>query len=106
MRPSPKTASLLAAALAAGTAWPAAVLADPIVGVYVTGNAPGVTVTVTAGGGAALSCRTDDTGSCEIAGLRPGRATVVAGTGTRTSPSQTVLLPPDGKVSLIVPSPL
>lgn len=97
----------VAAALAAGVAaWPGAVLADPIVVVYVTGNAAGVTVTVTDGGGVELSCRTDETGSCEINGLRPGRATVIAGTGTLTSPSQTVMLPPDGKVSLFVPSPL
>jgi hypothetical protein len=79
--------------------------ADPVVVVYVAGNPEGVTVTVTDDAGTARSCSTDETGSCEISGLSPGRATVVAQAGGTSGARQTVVIPPDGKVSLFVPQP-
>lgn len=79
--------------------------ADPVVVVYVRGSGEGVTVTVTDNSGASRSCSTDAAGSCEITGLAPGRATVVAQSGDSTGASQTVLIPPEGKVSLYVPQP-
>lgn len=106
MRRARSIPALLGAAFAAGFGlWASAAAADPLVVVHVAGSGEGVTVTVTDGGGGTGSCRTDESGSCEIAGLRPGRATVVAARGTRAGASQTVILPADGKVSLFVPNP-
>lgn len=106
MRLREHTARLVGALLVLGIAlWGAVAFADPVVVVYVAGNPEGVTVTVTDNAGTSRSCSTDETGSCEITGLRPGRATVVAQSGTTTGASQAVVIPPDGKVSLFVPSP-
>ncbi len=85
---------------------PSWVRADPVVVVHLSSAAAGVTVTLTDHSGATHSCSTDDTGSCEISGVVAGRASVVAQQGSGApSASASVLIPPDGKVSLIVPSP-
>jgi len=50
-------------------------------------------------------CRTEN-GTCEIHGVRPGRYTVSARTDDgQETPGRPVLLPPDGRVSLIVAVP-
>lgn len=85
---------------------PIVAYAVPEVVVHITGGGAGVTVTLTDAAGAVHSCSTDGTGSCEIDGVAPGLASVVAAQrgGSPTSP-QTAMIPPDGKVSVIVPSP-
>lgn len=84
---------------------PAVAYAVPEVVVHITGGGEGVTVTLTDAAGAVHSCSTDDTGSCEIDGVAPGLAQVVARRdGNPTSP-RTAMIPPDGKVSVYVPSP-
>ena len=63
------------------------------------------TVEVRDGSAILGSCRTID-GTCEIRGVSPGRRTVVARTDDgRESPPHSVVIPPDGKVSLYVPTP-
>ena len=50
------------------------------------------------------SCEADETGSCQIEGVGPGRHLVETGEpGTRVS--RPVMIPEDGKVSLIVSVP-
>jgi hypothetical protein len=109
--PQRSFASLLAACGASATMLgaafllvPAIALAEPEVVIYVSGGGEGITVTLTDVAGTVLTCRTDATGSCEITGAAPGRATVTAqGSGAATSP-RTVMIA-DGKVSVFVPSP-
>lgn len=93
--------AILIAALSA----PAVAFAVPEVVVHITGGGEGVTVTLTDASGTVHSCSTDGTGSCEIDGVAPGLASVVAQRGGSPTSPQTAMIPPDGKVSVIVPSP-
>jgi hypothetical protein len=87
---------------------PAAVaLAEPTVIVYVRreGQPLEATVTVTDDDGNTATCETVN-GSCTLAGLSAGRHLVDArARDGRRAQSRTVLIPPDGKVSLFVSVP-
>ncbi len=82
-------------------------LAEPRVTVHVRrdGAAADATVTVTDERGRSVSCETVR-GECSLAGLGAGRHQVVAESrdGRRSEP-RTVMLPPDGDVSLFVSVP-
>lgn len=98
--------ALLAAAGILGTALPA--LAEPVVVVHVRREGTEVAdaeVVLRDADGVIGSCRTTE-GTCEIHGVRPGRATVSArdAQGNET-PGRPVMIPPDGKVSLFVAVP-
>ncbi len=84
---------------------PAVALAVPEVVVYVTGGSAGVTVTLTDASGAVHSCSTDATGSCEIDGVAPGLASVVAQRGGSPTSPRTAMIAPEGKTSVYVPAP-
>lgn len=84
---------------------PAVAYAVPEVVVHITGGGAGVTVTLTDAAGAVHTCSTDGTGSCEIDGVAPGLARVSAQRGGSPTSPQTAMIPPDGKVSVYVPSP-
>ncbi|MDQ3035689.1 MAG: hypothetical protein M3Y87_25005 [Myxococcota bacterium] len=83
-------------------------LAEPIVVVHVRRSGTEVAdaeVVLRDADGIVGTCRTT-AGTCEIRGVPPGRATVSAldGEGNET-PGRPVMIPPDGKVSLIVAVP-
>ncbi len=80
--------------------------ADALVVVFVRHNgAPAhARVTLRDDHGNELSCEADDTGTCQIEGVGPGRHLVEAGPpGARVT--RPVMIPDEGKVSLIVPVP-
>jgi hypothetical protein len=109
-----RAASTLAVALVAGALFVGGLLststaaAEPVVVVHVrrggteTADAE---VVLRDADGIIGRCRTT-AGTCEIRGVPPGRATVSARTenGDET-PGRLVVIPPDGKVSLIVAVP-
>ena len=78
--------------------------ADPVVVVvHAAGNTEGVLIVITDQSGAATTCTTDATGSCELLGVVPGSVFVESHAPGRVPSGRHVLIPPDGKVSLIVP---
>ncbi len=82
--------------------------ADPVVVVHVRrggSETAEATVFLRDANGIVGTCRTES-GTCEIRGVPPGRHTVSAqgDAGTET-PGRPVMIPPDGKVSLIVAVP-
>lgn len=79
--------------------------AELVVVVHVAGNAEGVTVVITDQSGARNQCETDATGSCEVRGVRPGSVFVEAHAGSSAAGAH-VLIPDEGKVSLVVPAPV
>ena len=81
----------------------AIVHADVVVVVHAAGNSEGVMIVVTDQSGAAHTCTTDATGSCELAGVIPGSAFVESHAPGAVPSGHHVMIPPDGKVSLIVP---
>ncbi|UJR84305.1 hypothetical protein [Sandaracinus amylolyticus] len=98
--------ALLASMTILGVA--ATALAEPVVVVHVrrSGNeVADAEVVLRDADGVIGSCRTT-AGTCEIHGVRPGRATVSArdDQGNET-PGRPVMIPPDGKVSLFVAVP-
>lgn len=102
----PTTLLALAAVLLASLS-PSLALAEPRVTVHVRrGTAVAdATVTVTDENGHTASCQTQQ-GQCSLSGLGPGRHQVVAvGSDGRRSESRTVMIPPDGEVSLFVSVP-
>ena len=81
--------------------------ADATVVVYVrrAGSAIDATVTVKDASGTTSTCHTEG-GSCQLEGIAAGRSTVVARVedGASSEP-RSVMIPPDGKVSLFVSVP-
>lgn len=99
--------SLLAAAIAGGSivaALPGVALADAVVVVDLRGSRD-ATVVLSDASGPVGSCRTTNR-TCEIHGVAPGRYTVSArlDDGEET-PGRPVMIPPDGRVTLIVAVP-
>jgi hypothetical protein len=82
--------------------------AEPVVVVHVRRHGTeraDATVVIRNAEGVVGTCRTED-GTCEIRGVPPGRHTVSAqGADGSETPGRPVLIPPDGKVSLIVAVP-
>jgi hypothetical protein len=106
VRGAARPLSLAAVVAILGFAAPA--LAEPVIVVHLRGSGNSVTeaeVILRDADGIVGSCRTTG-GTCEITGARPGRATVSARLpqGDET-PGRSVLIPPDGKVSLFVAVP-
>lgn len=101
MRRGLLTSAVLALTLGvAGVAY-----ADLTVVVHVDGDVEGVTVRVTnRRDGAVHDCTTDVHGECTVAGVEPGTVFVEAQSGP-LSVGRHVLIPEDGKVSIIVPNP-
>jgi hypothetical protein len=80
--------------------------ADAVVVVFVRhGGAPAhARVTIRDDDGNEVSCEADDSGTCQIEGVGPGRHLVETGEpGARVT--RPVMIPDDGKVSLIVSVP-
>ena len=99
--------SLVASAIAGASivaALPSVAHADAVVAVEVRGSRD-ATVVLRDANGVVGSCRTQSR-TCEIHGVPPGRYTVSAqlDDGEET-PGRPVMIPPDGRVSLIVAVP-
>lgn len=92
---------LLAALTTLGVAGDAC--ADPVVVVHASANTEGIIIVITDQSGAAHTCTTDATGSCELLGVVPGSVFVESHRPGAVPDGRHVLIPPDGKVSLIVP---
>lgn len=85
---------------------PAHAHADPVVVVQVRRSGEGeADVTLRDANGTEHHCRTEQ-GSCRMDGVPPGRFTVTAvGVGGVETPGRPVMIPPDGKVTLLVALP-